>query len=136
MPWEGRIDGKAEYNWNINNTDCKTISGVEQLETTSVDEMKVKEINDGDTVNWINLPRTYSKIELPVDPSDVVTKEKIEKWDYLNKVAEDMPNLLNIDVGLSIGVNHRKALEPIEFTPSQKKLLKICQTSKTLVLDC
>jgi len=34
--------------------------------------------------DWINLPKTFSRLNLPVDKEEVPTKEKLKAWPYLN----------------------------------------------------
>ena len=49
------------------------------------------------------------------------------KRKYLNKAAEDMPDLQNIDAGFLTGVNQSKALKPIEFIQARKDNHKLTE---------
>ena len=67
----------------------------------------------------IDLPVTYSKTDLPVGDKDVVTPNKIKEQKYLDKIADETTQIENISVGILIGRNCSKALEPREVIPSK-----------------
>ena len=70
----------------------------------------------------IDLPVTYTKEDLPVDDEDVVTPEKIRKRKYLKRIAGEITQGQGqcISIGLLIGGNCSKALEPLEVIPSEQ----------------
>ena len=39
---------------------------------------------------WINIPKVCTKDDLPVDSSEIATLEKVKKWKYLQKNAEEI----------------------------------------------
>ncbi len=65
---------------------------------------------------FIPLPEIYTQQSMPVDTSNIPTKEEMSKWPYLNKVQ-----ILRIPakVELLIGSNTTKAIEPWEVINSQ-----------------
>ena len=69
---------------------------------------------------WIDLLVTYTKEDLPVDDEDVATPEKIRKWKYLERIAGEITQGQGISIGLLIGGNCSKALEPLEVIPSEQ----------------
>ena len=66
------------------------------------------------------MPITYTKEDLPVDDEDVATPEKIRKWKYLERIAGEITQGQCISIGLLIGGNCSKALEPLEVIPSEQ----------------
>ena len=69
---------------------------------------------------WIDLPVTYTKEDLPVDDEDVGTPEKMRKWKYLERIAGEVTQGQGISIGLPIGGNCSKALEPLEVNQVSK----------------
>ena len=55
----------------------------------------------------------YARTELPVDKDEIATPEKIKQWYYLKVIASDITQTDGIKVGLLIGANCMKALEPL-----------------------
>ena len=109
----------------------KTLNGEESQETEAVSGLKVAK-SSGKRM-WIDLPVTYMKEDLPVDDEDVATPEKIRKWKYLERIAGEITQGQGISIGLLIGGNCSKALEPLEVIPSEqggpyafKTLLRWC----------
>ena len=75
--------------------------------------------NPSDKKFWINLPRCYTRKELPVDPEEIPTPEKLKRWQYLQTIAPGTVQNLFVHVGVLIGVNCLPALEPTEFIGSE-----------------
>ena len=96
----------------------KTLNGEESQETEAVSGLKVSK-SSGQRM-WIDLPVTYTKEDLPVDDEDVATPEKIRKWKYLERIAGEITQGQGISIGLLIGGNCSKALEPLEVIPSEQ----------------
>ena len=69
---------------------------------------------------WIDLLVTYTKEDLPVDDEDIATPEKIRNWKYLERIAGEITHRQGISIGLLIGGNCSKALEPLEVIPSEQ----------------
>ncbi len=67
----------------------------------------------------IKLPETFSQEKIPMDKEDVPTPEILSKWTYLKEVAQTIPGVKDIPLGLLIGNNCPKAQEPIEVVSSQ-----------------
>ena len=64
------------------------------------------------TNEWIELPRAYSKQSLPVKREETATPNKIKKWDYLKSISREMTQQDDIEIGMLIGENCMKTLEP------------------------
>ena len=67
----------------------------------------------------VNLPATLSQGNIPMDKEDIQLPETISKWEYLERVAKTLTGIKDIPMGLLIGNNCPKALEPMEVIPSQ-----------------
>ena len=65
----------------------KTLNGEQKMKSTVMSGLKVRSDSDEDTKRWLDLPATYTKEELPADVEEVATREKIEIWDHLKKIA-------------------------------------------------
>ena len=39
---------------------------------------------------WISLPKTYTKEDLPVDSCEVATAQNVNKWKHLSCVADEV----------------------------------------------
>ena len=86
----------------------KTLDGEESQETEAVSGLKVSK-SSGERM-WIDLPVTYTKEDLHVDGEDVATPEKIKRWKYLERIADEITPGQCISIGLLIGGNGSKAL--------------------------
>ena len=96
----------------------KTMTGEETVSCKAIDNLEVSAIVE--PAAKIKLPKTYSRSELPVDKEEIPTTERIKKWKYLNKIHQYLPqNEDNIEIGILIGGNCPRALEPLEMIPSQ-----------------
>ena len=68
---------------------------------------------------WIDLPGLYTRENLPVGDEDIATPDKIKDWKYLEKIADKIIQEKDISIGLLIGGNCSKALEPLEVILSK-----------------
>ncbi|XP_066911620.1 uncharacterized protein [Clytia hemisphaerica] len=70
--------------------------------------------------SFIELPRLYTQREFPVDIEDVPTYNNVKKWSHLSSILCHLPkSLKDFKVGLLIGSNCAKALEPLKVIPSR-----------------
>ena len=76
-----------------------------------------KNIHD-EGVRWLILPATYTRETLHADVEEVVTLEKARTWEHLKIIAYKLLREANMEIGLLIGANYSKALEP-EVLPSK-----------------
>ena len=68
---------------------------------------------------WINLLRCYTRKELPVDPEEIPTPEKLRRWHHLQTVASKTVQNPSAHVGVLIGANCLPALKSTEFIRSE-----------------
>ena len=95
----------------------KTLHGERSENTSEIARMKVKGINgDG---NWLKLPRLYARKDMPVDKEEIATPEKITKWEYLKPVTKEIVQNDDVCIGLLIGANCLKALEPMQIIATE-----------------
>ena len=96
----------------------KALDAEESQETEAVSGFKVSKPS-GQSM-WVDLPVIYTKDDLPVGDEDVATPEKIKKWKYLERIADEITLGQCISIGLLIGGNGSKALYPLEVIPSEQ----------------
>ena len=97
----------------------KTLNGEQKMKSTVMSGLNVRSDSDEGNKRWLDLPATYSKEDLPADAEEVATREKIENWDHLKKIANKVPNASDIETGLLTEASCPKALEPQEVIPSK-----------------
>ena len=99
----------------------KTLNGEESQETEAVSVFKVSK-SSGERM-WIDLPVTYTKEDLPVGDEDVASLGKIKRWKYLERIASEITQGQCISIGLIIGANCSKALEPFQWRSYQVSMV-------------
>ena len=94
----------------------KTMNG-QQLHNVKV--LKGLTVSDLDGNNSIVLPKAFTKTEMPATDQDIPTPELTRKWPHLTRIADRMhPFIPNAKIGLLIGTNCPKAIEPMDFVTS------------------
>ena len=56
---------------------------------------------------------------MPVDKEDIAKPSKLKQWNHLESIVGKMSQREDISIGLLIGTNCTKALEPIDIIPSK-----------------
>ena len=64
------------------------------------------------------MPRICTRKHLPVDKKEIATPVKIEEWDYLKTISSEITQIVDVEVGLLIGANCMKAVEPLKVIAS------------------
>lgn len=67
----------------------------------------------------IELPPCYTKNNIPVNRTHIPTCETARRWNHLTAIAEEIPALLECEVGLLIGYNCSRALAPRQVISGQ-----------------
>lgn len=80
----------------------------EQVLCSSVD-LEVSDLNGGNTVE---LPIVYSRPSLPDSTEAIAKQEDVNRWPHLNGIK--LPANLNAEIGLLIGSDAPRILQPIE----------------------
>ena len=105
-------------NWQKTSLTIKTLNGEFTSNSTAIEGLKVASISK-DNSEWLPLPRTFTRPDLPVDNDDITKPSHLRKWKYLENVTDQLNFSGDISVGLLIGANCTKALEPIEILQSR-----------------
>ncbi len=76
-------------------------------------------ITDMDGNNPVELPKTYSRDEIPVSHEQIPKPEAFAQWPHLKALSEKLPrHEQKVEIGLLIGNNCPQALQPIEVIPT------------------
>lgn len=62
----------------------------------------------------INITSAYTREHIPVDHAHIPTNDTAKNWSHLRNLSNEIPPLLDCDVGLLIGYNCSQALAPRE----------------------
>ena len=89
-----------------------TMMGREQIDVNRIEGLIVKRL---DEQVEIELPKTYSRDNIPSRPDQIPTSDTAQKWKHLQKIKDKLlPYQKDIEVGLLIGCNCPRALKPKE----------------------
>ena len=94
----------------------KTLHG-ERSESTFAIGVKVTRMH-GDS-GWLALPKLHSRREIPVNKAEIATPTKIRECEYLQPISNEIVQNDDVHIGLLIGANCMKALEPTRILRSQ-----------------
>ncbi len=86
----------------------QTMGAVYPIETFAIGGLRVTDLSNQ---NSIDLPRAYTKDDLPVSASYIPTQEDIASWPHLQDVV--LPDL-DAEIGLMIGNNIPDAYAPLD----------------------
>ncbi|XP_066933229.1 uncharacterized protein [Clytia hemisphaerica] len=99
------------------NLEINTVSGTTTERSSIINGLCVCAIDQPIPLS-IKLPKVYSRSTLPSDEADIPTPAQLQPWPYLNQIANHFPKIRG-KVGLLIGSNCPKALEPMEIVHSR-----------------
>ena len=68
---------------------------------------------------WVKISKTFSWDELQVDAENIAIPEKIAKREYLDEILREISQSSDVEIGLLIGANCSKSLEPNKIIPSR-----------------
>ena len=109
------LKDKMGVNGERTDLQLSTMHGQSPVTTTVVSDLFVKDIEDK---NRVEIPRSYTRMEIPVGEQQIPTPEVVQRWKHLHSVAERMPKFIpNLEIGLLIGSNCPAAMEPLEVVP-------------------
>lgn len=92
----------------------RTMVKVQLVKTATVSDLEICSI---DSNNYFDLPDTYMQDEIPVKKENIPTDKDLEQWPYLKEVKLHQ---IDSDIGLLIGSNVPKALEPWKVINSKE----------------
>ena len=67
----------------------KTLNGEFTSNSTAIEGLKVASISK-DNSEWLPLPRTFTRPNLPVNNNDITKPFHLRKWKYLENVADQL----------------------------------------------
>lgn len=74
------------------------------------------EVSSLDENNFLKLPQVFSQAEIPVKKENIPQQSDVDKWPHLKEVQL---NQVDRAIGLLIGTNVQKALEPWKVIHSE-----------------
>ena len=103
----------------------ETINGQFTDSSLAVDGLQVRPLAEFEAIYGgsapIKLPTSYSREIISFNEEEVPTADKIKQWQHLHNILEKLPAYDSaLPLGLIIGANCPKALEPHEVIPSRK----------------
>ena len=69
----------------------------------------------------MDLPKTYTKLDLPLDNADITQPSHLKQWKYLDHITNQFRQEDNLLVGLLSEANCAKALEPLELLQNRNE---------------
>ena len=94
----------------------KTMHGQSCISSTAVRDLVVTDINGEHAVE---LPRTYTRDEIPVNTNHIPDPNSLTRWSHLKHVVDSLTQVIpGLEVGILIGTNCPLALEPLEVVPT------------------
>ena len=100
------------------NITIKTINGCCAEDVKKVEGLLVRNVNNKD---WSKLSTVYTREDLDIDGDVRLSSESIENWPYLSKISDQISECFGGKVGILIGSNCPKLIEPIRVIPSENK---------------
>ena len=79
--------------------------------------IKLTAMSGGDSL--LPLPNLYTRREIPVDKEEIATPTKIKEWKHLKSISNETVQRDDVQVGLQIGANCMKAVEPTRIIYSE-----------------
>ena len=67
----------------------------------------------------LSLLKLYARREIPVDVGEISTSNKIKEWKHLRSISNEIVQKDDVQVGVLIGANSMKALEPTKIRHSE-----------------
>ena len=96
----------------------KTLNSEVTEDCFSIKGMNASSLFEIDGCTEVQLPKLYTKHTLPTDAGEVATKMSLQNYEYLHHLLQYVPDA-SLEVGLLIGANCVKALEPQEVINSR-----------------
>ncbi|KAJ8037714.1 hypothetical protein HOLleu_18605 [Holothuria leucospilota] len=93
------------------------LSTLQQEELVDSRAITNLEVCDLEGHNTLLLPKVFTQKRIPACKDDIVTQDDLKKWPYLSRVS--LPNSRAMEVGILIGNNVHKAMEPWDVINSQ-----------------
>ena len=98
-----------------------TLNGNKKMKSSLIEALMVSKqsLSKDKIIQWVKLPKLYSREHIPVDSAETATPEKLKSWRYLDSIAKYIVRDDKFSVDLLIAANCIQALEPISVISSQ-----------------
>ena len=106
----------------VRNIQLQTLTDDKVVKTCVLQDLEVADMNE-DT--YLSLPEVYTRTSIPVGRDDLPRKREIERWPYLKEIEL---HEIEAEVGILIGNNVPKAMEPLQVINSQDDGPFACRT--------
>ena len=94
-----------------------TMHGQSLVDSAIVKDLVVTDLNGRNTVE---LPRAYTRQEIPADTEQIPTPEIVSRIEHLKEIASEIPVYdPELEIGLLIGSNCPNALIPLSVVPNE-----------------
>ena len=97
-----------------------TINGNSRMTSKIITGIEVASSTLHGNNTWININRCLSQPSLKVSADEVPTAKSIEPWPHLHRIRHELSHTNNATIGLLIGADCIRALEPIQVIPSER----------------
>lgn len=94
----------------------ETLNQTKEVHSTILDDLEITDINNENT---IPLPEVFTQTKIPASKENIVKQHDIDSWNYLQKVKLHEIDMPNTEIGILIGNNVPKAMEPMEVISSE-----------------
>ena len=91
--------GLSDVRMSIN---IKTLNGDKKVKSSLIEGLMVSKqpLSKDKKIQWVKLPKLYSREHIPVDSAEIATPEKLKKWRYLDSIAKDIARDDKVSVDL------------------------------------
>ena len=94
-----------------------TMHGQSLVDSAIVKDLVVTDLKDK---NPVELPRAYTRQEIPADTEHISTPEIVSRIEHLKEIASEIPAYdPELEIGLLIGSNCPNALIPLSVVPNE-----------------
>ena len=106
----------------LNVTCIETSVKLQTMHGTDIQPTKIVSglvVSDEEGNNAVELPETFTRMEIPVDRDEIPKREILQLWPHLQEIADKVPVYYpDLEVGLLIGSNCPSALQPLQIIPT------------------
>ena len=96
----------------------ETMAGQQMVDTQSIRGLYISGVSQSDN-STIRLPTGYVR-NMPNDKNMIPIAETARRWPHLRKIAEYLPESVDEDIGLLIGLDCPRAIRPLEVIPGKE----------------
>ena len=91
-----------------------TLNGEKETDLNRYDSIRLR----GYSTDYHTVISVFEQPKIALDREQLPTPEKAEKVNHLRSIANQMPPLLDIPIGLLLGMNYPELIQPLEIKPA------------------